>query len=124
VSVNDLSFAEFDGTNNISGNLGQPDVACYPQYSATRGAGTVGARPTAWSQDTRDNFEIRAGESKNERKKDPRPVLSGDSFSWEPHHVRASILAAGKHPFRGLGLRVETHSSVRAANYVKLLGLG
>jgi parallel beta-helix repeat protein len=42
VSVNDLSFAEFDGMNNVSGNLTQPDVACNPQYSATRGAGTVG----------------------------------------------------------------------------------
>jgi hypothetical protein len=42
VSVNDLSFAEFDGTNTVSGNLTQPDVACNPQYSATRGAGTVG----------------------------------------------------------------------------------
>ena len=42
VSVNDLSFAEFDGTNNVSGNLTQPDVACNPQYSATRGSGTVG----------------------------------------------------------------------------------
>jgi hypothetical protein len=41
-SVNDLSFAEFDDTNNVSGNLTQPDVACNPQYSATRGAGTVG----------------------------------------------------------------------------------
>ena len=42
VSVNDLCFAEFDDTNNVSGNLTQPDVACNPQYSATRGAGTVG----------------------------------------------------------------------------------
>ncbi len=42
VSVNDLSFAGFSGTNNVSGNLTQPDVACFPQYSATRGAGTVG----------------------------------------------------------------------------------
>jgi Right handed beta helix region len=42
VSINDLSFAEFDDTNNVSGNLTQPDVACNPQYSATRGAGTVG----------------------------------------------------------------------------------
>ena len=42
VSVNDLSFAEFDNANNVSGNLTQPDVACNPQYSATRGAGTVG----------------------------------------------------------------------------------
>ncbi len=42
VSVNDLSFTEFDGTNNVSGNLTQSDVACNPQYSATRGAGTVG----------------------------------------------------------------------------------
>jgi hypothetical protein len=42
VSLGDLSFAQFNDTNNVSGNLGQPDVACYPQYSATRGAGTVG----------------------------------------------------------------------------------
>lgn len=41
VSVNDLTFAAFIGTNNVSGNLTQPDVACNPQYSATRGAGTV-----------------------------------------------------------------------------------
>jgi hypothetical protein len=45
VSINDLSFAGFnfgDSSNNVSGNLTQPDVACNPQYSATRGAGTVG----------------------------------------------------------------------------------
>jgi parallel beta helix pectate lyase-like protein len=42
VSVNDLSFTDFIDTNNVSGNLTQPDVACYPQFSATRGAGTVG----------------------------------------------------------------------------------
>ena len=45
VSINDLSFAGFnfsDGSNNVSGNIGQPDVACYAQYSATRGVGTVG----------------------------------------------------------------------------------
>ena len=44
VAVHDLAFAEFatDGSENISGNLTQPDVACYPQFSATRGAGTVG----------------------------------------------------------------------------------
>ncbi len=42
VSIGDLSFAQFNDTNNVSGNLGQPDVACYQQYSATRGAGTVG----------------------------------------------------------------------------------
>jgi hypothetical protein len=44
VAVHDLAFASFfpDGTENISGNLTQPDVACYPQFSATHGAGTVG----------------------------------------------------------------------------------
>jgi hypothetical protein len=41
VAVHDLSFAAFFGNNNVSGNLGQPDVACYPQYSATRGAVTA-----------------------------------------------------------------------------------
>ncbi|HEX8801424.1 MAG TPA: right-handed parallel beta-helix repeat-containing protein [Terriglobales bacterium] len=41
VAIYDLSFASFNG-DNVSGNLGQPDVACYPQFSATRGAGTVG----------------------------------------------------------------------------------
>jgi hypothetical protein len=41
VAIHDLSFASFAG-DNISGNLTQPDVACYPQFSATRGAGTVG----------------------------------------------------------------------------------
>jgi hypothetical protein len=41
VAIHDLSFASFNG-DNISGNLTQPDVACYPQFSATRGAGTVG----------------------------------------------------------------------------------
>ena len=42
VFLRDLSFAEFDDANNVSGNLTQPDVACNPQYSATRGSGTVG----------------------------------------------------------------------------------
>lgn len=42
VALQDLSFARFAGVNNISGNLGQPDVACNPQFSATRGADTVG----------------------------------------------------------------------------------
>jgi hypothetical protein len=42
VSVNDLSFAGFVGSNTVNGNLAQPDVVCNPQYSATRGAGTVG----------------------------------------------------------------------------------
>jgi hypothetical protein len=44
VAVHDLAFASFftDGSENVSGNQGQPDVACYPQFSATRGAGTVG----------------------------------------------------------------------------------
>jgi hypothetical protein len=41
VAIHDLSFASFAG-DNISGNLTQPDVACYPQFSATRGAATVG----------------------------------------------------------------------------------
>ena len=42
VSIETCRLREFDGTNNVSGNLTQPDVACNPQYSATRGAGTVG----------------------------------------------------------------------------------
>jgi hypothetical protein len=44
VAIHDLAYADFatDGSENISGNTGQPDVACYPQFSATRGAGTVG----------------------------------------------------------------------------------
>lgn len=44
VAIHDLSFGSF-GTSvmdNVSGNLTQPDVACYPQFSATRGAATVG----------------------------------------------------------------------------------
>ena len=42
VLLGDLSFAQFVGVNNVSGNMTQPDVACLPQFSATRGAGTVG----------------------------------------------------------------------------------
>ena len=44
VVLYDLTFASFlgDGNDNVSGNNTQPDVACYPQYSATRGAGTFG----------------------------------------------------------------------------------
>ena len=44
VAVHDLAFAGFaiDGSDNVSGNQGQPDVACYPQFSATRGAGAIG----------------------------------------------------------------------------------
>lgn len=42
VVVGDLSFAQFLDVNNVSGNVTQPDVACLPQFSATRGAGTVG----------------------------------------------------------------------------------
>jgi len=42
VLLGDLSFAQFVGVNNVSGNVSQPDVACLPQFSATRGAGTVG----------------------------------------------------------------------------------
>jgi hypothetical protein len=42
VAINNLSLVEFDGTNNVSGNLTQPDVTCNPQYSVGEGAGTVG----------------------------------------------------------------------------------
>lgn len=42
VWLSDLSFARFLNANNVSGNLTQPDVTCVPQFSATRGAGTVG----------------------------------------------------------------------------------
>jgi hypothetical protein len=42
VFLGDLSFARFLDTNQVSGNLTQPDVTCVPQFSATRGAGTVG----------------------------------------------------------------------------------
>ena len=42
VGIGDLSFARFFSPNNISGNLSQPDVACFPQFSATRGAATNG----------------------------------------------------------------------------------
>lgn len=42
VVLRDLSFARFFDTNNVSGNLTQPDVACRPQFTATSGAGTVG----------------------------------------------------------------------------------
>ena len=38
VSVADLSFAEFQGTNTVTGNFGGTDVLCLPQFSATRGA--------------------------------------------------------------------------------------
>jgi hypothetical protein len=42
VAVHDLAFASFfGGDDSVSGNLTQPDVACYPQFSATRGAGEV-----------------------------------------------------------------------------------
>ena len=42
VKVRDVSFARFLDTNNVSGNLAQPDVTCQPQFPATRGAGTAG----------------------------------------------------------------------------------
>jgi hypothetical protein len=42
VALTDLSFARFFDTNNVSGNLAQPDVTCASQFTATRGAGTVG----------------------------------------------------------------------------------
>jgi len=41
VTLGDLSFARFAGVepfNNITGNLSGTDVACTPQFSATRGA--------------------------------------------------------------------------------------
>jgi hypothetical protein len=40
--LSDLSFARFFDTNNVSGNLTQPDITCTPQFSATRGAATAG----------------------------------------------------------------------------------
>lgn len=48
--IGDLSFAEFAGQNTISGNnlgTGTPlDVVCDPQYSATRGIGTLSGTAT------------------------------------------------------------------------------
>jgi hypothetical protein len=41
VFLRDLSFARFVNTNNVSGNLTQPDITCVPQFSATRGAGSA-----------------------------------------------------------------------------------
>ncbi len=38
VNVGDLSFAFFEPGNNITGNSSGTDVACNPQFSATRGA--------------------------------------------------------------------------------------
>jgi hypothetical protein len=38
VAIRDLSFARFFGGDNISTNLTQPDIACLPQFPATRGA--------------------------------------------------------------------------------------
>lgn len=38
VSVGDLSFAFFDTSSNVTGNVGGTDVVCLPQFSATRGA--------------------------------------------------------------------------------------
>jgi hypothetical protein len=39
VSVNDLSFANFESPgNSVSGNTTQPDVVCNPQFSGERGA--------------------------------------------------------------------------------------
>ena len=42
VSINDLSLAEFVGTNTVSGNLTGPDVGCFGQYPVADGAATVG----------------------------------------------------------------------------------
>jgi hypothetical protein len=38
VYVGDLSFVRFTPENSITNNTTQPDVACYQQFSATRGA--------------------------------------------------------------------------------------
>ena len=42
MAIRDVSFARFFDTNNISGNLTQPDITCLPQFPATRGSGTAG----------------------------------------------------------------------------------
>jgi hypothetical protein len=41
VVYSDLSMGDF-GATTVSGNTGQPDVVCNPQFSATRGTGTIG----------------------------------------------------------------------------------
>jgi hypothetical protein len=41
VLVHDLSMVTFNGAT-VTGNGGGTDVVCNPQYSATRGAGSVG----------------------------------------------------------------------------------
>jgi Right handed beta helix region len=41
VTYSDLSMGDF-GATTVSGNSGQPDVVCNPQFSATRGTGTIG----------------------------------------------------------------------------------
>jgi hypothetical protein len=67
VSINNLSLAEFDGTNNVSGNLTQPDVACNPQYSVAEGAGTVGGTTNC------------SGPQKNQQRR--LPQTHGDGLS-------------------------------------------
>ena len=42
IAIRDVSFARFFDTNNVSGNLTQPDITCIPQFPATRGSGTAG----------------------------------------------------------------------------------
>jgi len=52
IFLRDLSFVRFLGANNVTGNITQPDIACAPQFAASRGAATAGgttdcAEPTA-----------------------------------------------------------------------------
>jgi len=42
VAIDSLSWVEFADTNNVSGNLTQPDVTCEGQYSVAEGTGTIG----------------------------------------------------------------------------------
>ena len=58
VFLRDLSFARFVNTNNVSGNLTQPDITCVPQFSATRGAGSAGG--------TTDCFEPSAARTRRD----------------------------------------------------------
>jgi hypothetical protein len=52
VFLRDLSFARFLNANNVSGNFTQPDVTCVPQFTATRGAGTVGGTTDCFEPDS------------------------------------------------------------------------
>ena len=68
ILVRDLSFARFFDTNNVSGNLSQPDITCQPQFPATRGAGTAGgttdcAEPVSAQKEGRDSEKRYSGEA-------------------------------------------------------------